>query len=128
MDRRRSQRVSEALREELAEIIGYETSDPRVGAVTVTGVRVSPDLRYAQVWVLCGETDRQPEALRALEGARHYLRRELAGRLRLWRVPELHFAVDSTAGTADRVEELLEQVKKDSRKLEESAENQPQES
>jgi ribosome-binding factor A len=125
MDRRRSQRVSEALREELVELIGYELSDPRVVAVTVTGVQVSPDLRSAQVWVLCGETDRQPQALRALEGARHYLRRELAGRLRLWRVPELHFAVDSTAGAVDRIEQLLERVKKDSQKPAEPAENQP---
>ena len=125
MDRRRSQRVSEVLREELAEIIEYGLSDPRVGAVTVNRVQVSPDLRSAQVWVLCGETDRQPQALRALEGARHYLRRELSGRLKLWRVPELHFAVDSTAGAEDRVGELLERIRKDSQKLENSTENQP---
>lgn len=125
MDRRRSQRVSEALREELAGMIEYELSDPRVGAITVTGVRVSPDLRSAQVWVLCGESDQQPQALRALEGARHYLRRQLAGRLRLWRIPELHFAVDSAAGAADRVEQLLERLRKDFQASEEPSESLP---
>jgi ribosome-binding factor A len=113
------------LREELAEIVEYELSDPRVGTVTVTGVQVSPDLRSAQVWVLCGEADQQRQALRALEGARHYLRRQLAVRLRLWRIPELHFAVDSMAGAADRVEQLLERVRKDSQKSKEPSENQP---
>jgi len=98
MDARRTERVAEALREELAEIIGYEMSDPRLAAVAVTGVAVSRDLRHAQVRVIAGgDCDQQREALRALEGARHWIRREVAARMRLWRIPEFHFQAEGRA-------------------------------
>lgn len=96
MDARRTERVAEALREELAEIIGYEMLDPRLAAVSVTGVAVSRDLRHAQVRVVAGgDLDQQREALRALEGARHWIRRAVAGRMRLWRIPEFHFQAEA---------------------------------
>jgi len=99
MDARRTARVAEAIRQELAEIIGYEMSDPRVAAVTVTDVAVSRDLRLAQVRVATGGGESQLRAaVAALEGARHWIRRELAGRLRLWRIPEFHFRADAEAG------------------------------
>ncbi len=95
MDARRTERVAEALREELAEIIGYEMSDPRLAAVAVTGVAVSRDLRHARVSVTAGGGPaEQQAALRALEGARHWIRRQVAVRLRLWRIPEFYFAAD----------------------------------
>ena len=98
MDARRAARVAEAIRQELAEIIGYEMADPRVAEVTVTGVEVSRDLRLAQVRVAAGgDADQQRAAVAALEGARHWIRRELAGRLRLWRIPEFHFQADADA-------------------------------
>lgn len=101
MDPRRTERVAEALREELAEIIGYEMLDPRLAAVSVTGVAVSRDLRHAQVRVIAGgDADQQREALRALEGARHWIRREVAGRMRLWRIPEFHFQADVSVAEA----------------------------
>jgi ribosome-binding factor A len=103
MDARRTERVAEALREELAEIIGYEMADPRLAEVAVTGVWVSRDLRSARVRVAAGgDEDRQQAALRALEGARHWIRREVAARMRLWRIPEFHFLaeVSGEAGAA----------------------------
>ena len=113
MDRHRTERVSEALREELAELIGYELSDARLSDITVGEVHVTPDMRHAHVSVLTsadpGEGD---EAMQALEGARNYLRRQLAARMRLFRVPELHFTRETPGGPADRVEELLERLRK----------------
>ncbi len=114
MDPHRAERVSEALREELAEIIGYELSDPRLGGVIVTEVHVTPDLRHAQVGITSGKS--ADEALAALEHASNYLRRELAARLRMFRVPELHFEAAGTNGPANRVEELLERVRKSRRR------------
>jgi ribosome-binding factor A len=117
MDAHRAQRVSDALREELAEIIEYELSDPRLSGVTVTGAHVTPDLRHAQVLILSGgsgEQDRQ--AVEALEHACNYLRHELSRRLRLWRVPELHFAADEPGGAGNRIEVLLERVRKNRKK------------
>lgn len=117
MDAHRAHRVSEALREELAEIIEYELSDPRLSGVTVTGAQVTPDLRHAHVLIVSGGTaDQGRQALEALDHASGYLRRELSSRLRLWRIPELHFAADEPSGAASRVEELLARVRKSRKK------------
>jgi ribosome-binding factor A len=113
MDQHRSERVSEAIREELAEIIGYEMTDPRIGPVDVTEVLVSPDMRHARVRLhLGGDEKSRVATLRALEGARHFLRRELASRLRLFRSPELHVEADLETGSEARLERLLRQVQK----------------
>jgi ribosome-binding factor A len=112
MDSHRGERVSEALREELGELIAYELSDPRIGEAAVTEVLLSPNMRHAQVRLhLSSEAARQQETIRALEGARHFLRRELAKRLNLFRVPELHFEADVSADTA-RLGQLLKRVRR----------------
>jgi len=113
MEGHRSERVSEALREELAELIGYEMADPRVASVDVTEIVVAPDMRHARVRISCpGDERSRLEALRALDGARHFLRRELASRLRLFRIPELSFEADTDAGERGRVEELLRRIER----------------
>ncbi|HLY20623.1 MAG TPA: 30S ribosome-binding factor RbfA [Bryobacteraceae bacterium] len=113
MQGHRSQRVSEAVREELSEIIGFELSDPRLIAVDVTDVAVTPDSRHANVKVsLSGAEKEQAAALAALEHARNYLRHELASRLNLRRIPELHFEPDYWPDAPGRVEILLKRAKK----------------
>ena len=113
MDSHRAERVSEALREELGELIAYELSDPRVAEATVTEVLVSPDMRHAQVRLhLNSDPAQQKETLHALEGARHLLRRQLAERLTLYRIPELHFEADLESGSDARMEYLLKRVRK----------------
>jgi ribosome-binding factor A len=113
MDEHRVQRVSEAVREELSEIIGFEMDDPRLAAVDVTEVHVSPDSRHAHVKVdVSGGEREQEQALTALDHARHYLRNELARRLNLRRIPELHFAADRFSDATGRVEVLLKRAKK----------------
>jgi ribosome-binding factor A len=113
MDERRTLRVSEAVREELCEIIGFETEDPRLLAVEVTEAHVSSDGRHATVKVAVhGAENEQRASLAALEHARHYLRQELASRLGLRHVPELHFQADRNAGADSRIEFLLRRAKK----------------
>lgn len=113
MDDHRVERVSEALREELYEIISFEMSDPRLVSVDVTGVHVSPDSRHATIMVaINGDEREQSGALAALDHARHYLRQELARRLNLRRIPELHFTADRWAESSDRVQLLLKRAKK----------------
>jgi ribosome-binding factor A len=122
MDQHRAERVSETVREELAEIISFEMEDPRLATVDVNDVRVGPDLRHAHVRVaLCGDERAQRAALQALDHARHYLRNELARRLNLRKIPELHFEPDPAADASERVEVLLERAKK----MRRSTENQP---
>jgi ribosome-binding factor A len=94
-------------------MIAYELSDPRIGDATVTEVLVSPDMRHAQVRLhLSEKTDEQKATIRALEGARHFLRRQLAGRLNLFRVPELHFETDVSSTATGRMEHLLKRVRR----------------
>ena len=113
MDAHRRQRVSEALREELAEMIAYELSDPRIGDVVVTEVLVSPDLKHAQVRLhLSDEARQRQDTLRALDGARHFLRRQLTERLNLFRVPELHFEADIYSGINSRMGHLLKRIRR----------------
>jgi len=113
MDERRVLRVAEAVREEIAEIVAFELDDPRLADVAVTDVHVSPDGRYARIRVaLSGDERQQRDALAALDHARHYLRHELAARLSLRLVPELHFDQDRNADADNRIETLLQRAKK----------------
>src|SRR5438445_12186693 len=113
MDERRTLRVSEAVREELTEIIGFETSDPRLLAVDVSEVVVSPDARHATIRVaIRGNEREQKQSLDALERARHYLRHELATRLSLRHVPELHFTQDRNPDVESRIDFLLKRARK----------------
>jgi ribosome-binding factor A len=113
MDNHRAERVSAALREELGELIGYELSDPRIGDATVTEVLVSPDMKHAQVRLhLAAEPAERQKTIEALEGARHFLRRQLADRLTLYRIPELHFEPDVALTDNDRFETLLKRIRR----------------
>jgi ribosome-binding factor A len=113
MDVRRILRVSEAIREELSEIIGFEMNDPRLSAVDVTLVQVSPDSRHAVIKIASKGTEpQQNQVLAALEHASGYLRRELAFRLQLRHVPELHFEQDKNPEADSRIDFLLRRAKK----------------
>lgn len=108
----RTERISEALREELTELIGYELSDPRISSATVTGIEVSPDKRHALVLIAVAEGSDTPAALAALEHAKPFLRHQLAVRLELFRIPELHFEADVATELGGRMENLLKRIKK----------------
>jgi ribosome-binding factor A len=113
MDERRTLRVSEALREELIELIGFETEDPRLLAVEVTEVQVSPDGRHANIRVVVrGNQKEQKLSLDALEHAAGYLRHEMASRLSLRHIPELHFEQNRVADVESRIDFLLKRVRK----------------
>ena len=113
MDPRRSERVAEALREELEELITGELTDPRIEVSEVVEVLVSPDARRARVRLLLpGDAASQKETLAALGGARGFLKRELASRLDIFRLPELQFEAAISAELGPRVESLLKRVRR----------------
>ncbi len=113
MDNHRAGRVSEALREELGEMIAYELSDPRIGEAVVTEVLVSPDMRHAQVRLhMSTDVDTQKGTIAALEGARGFLRHQLAERLNLFRIPELHFEADVKLAVNARMDQLMKRVRR----------------
>jgi ribosome-binding factor A len=104
----RPDRVGEEIRQVLAELLLREVHDPGVGFVTLTRVKVSPDLQLARVfYTLMGDDGKQREAQRALERTVPFLRRQIASRIRLRRVPELRFQLDESIAHQDRIERIL---------------------
>jgi ribosome-binding factor A len=110
----RIRRVDEAVREVLADAVSQDLKDPRVGFVTVTEVRTSPDLRQARVFVsVFGTADEKAATLDGLRSAHGIMQARIARELRLKRTPALEFALDETAERAARLEALIEDVTKD---------------
>lgn len=103
----RTSRVSEEFREILAEEVP-KLKDPRVGFVTITGVRVTPDLRRAVVFYTAMGDERDRRATAAgLRSARAHLRKVIGQQVRLKVLPDLEFEEDETVETADRIERLI---------------------
>ena len=110
----RTVRLGEQIRQDLADLLVREVRDPGIGFVTITRVRVTEDLLQARAfYTTLGDPAAAQKTARALERAVPFLRRAIGQRLRLRRVPELTFAVDEAVGHQARVEELLEQIKRD---------------
>ena len=96
------------MREEIAEVVGFELDDPRVEMVTVTEVSVSDDLRDAKVYVLIdGSEDEVKKALRALQNAAVFVRQQVAMNLSMRFAPHLHFVRDSAEENASRINSIL---------------------
>jgi ribosome-binding factor A len=113
LDPHRNQRVSESIREELDELIGYELSDPRVGPATVAEVHLSPDFRRAHIrLVLTGSAEEQAATLEAINHAKQFLRHQLAERIQLHHTPDLHFEAALSAGLSAKVPQILRRIKR----------------
>ncbi len=96
---------------EVSDILARGVRDPGVGFVTLTRVRVTEDLLQARIYyTTLGGADQRQRTARALERAQPFIRRSLASRLRLRRVPEIAFAFDQSIAHQARVEELIEQI------------------
>ncbi|MEZ5344078.1 MAG: 30S ribosome-binding factor RbfA [Pyrinomonadaceae bacterium] len=110
---RRPERMAEALREEITEIVGFELVDPRVQTATVTDVRVADNLRDASVYVLIeGEEKDIDAAMIALKNASSYVRQQVALNLNLHHAPHIHFVRDTVEENATRIEKILEDISK----------------
>ncbi len=109
---RRPQRVAEAIREAVAEFLQEEARDPRIGMVTVTGVKVTADLKRAVVAVMVhGDEAAKKESLKGLAHAAGAIRRTIGDRLTLKTVPEVVFELDRELERAARLDALLAQLK-----------------
>lgn len=106
----RTDRINEQLRQEIALLL-REIRDPRVGMVTVTAVKASPELDHARVFVtMLGDESGRAESVAGLQSAAAFVRGQLGRRLHMRRIPELHFEVDRTLEEATRIETLLREV------------------
>lgn len=117
---RRTERVGESVRAELARVLREEVTDPAIGLVTLTGVEVAPDLRSARVyWSVMGaggddddeaEAERVAATARGLARAAGFLRRRLAAALPTRRVPELRFRHDPSLALGTRTLAILREI------------------
>jgi ribosome-binding factor A len=108
----RIERLDSLIRQEISQLLQRQVKDPRLGNfVAVTEVSVSPDLKYAKVFVSCiGNEEVKQETLSGLEAASGFLRRQLAKRLRLRRIPELSFHWDDSIERGTHLLQLIDEV------------------
>jgi len=105
---RRAERVGEAVREVIADMLVSEIKDPRIGMVTLTTVELTDDLQHAKVYFSCvGGQDVRERSLHGLRSAAGFIRAQVARRLKLRYAPELIFQFDPSLETADRLATLL---------------------
>ncbi len=105
----RMRRVDGAIREVLSDALTQDLKDPRIGFVTVTDVKTTPDLRRARVYVtVLGGEDVRAASLAGLQSAHGVLQRRVNAELRMKRTPTLEFVYDETTDRAMRVEQLLD--------------------
>ncbi|MFL6215032.1 MAG: 30S ribosome-binding factor RbfA [Blastocatellia bacterium] len=122
MTGRRQERLAEQIKEEVSMIIAGEVEDPRVADVTVTDARLTPDLRYAKIYVIVLGSDKEiDESLAALKHAAGFIRTQLGAALRMRRTPELHFVYDNTTEAATRIEKILSEEGEKARGREQAA-------
>ena len=104
----RPDRVGDQIRQELAELIAREVHDPGIGFLTITRVKLTPDLQNARVYyTTIGDEKARKETARALGRATPFLRRQIGRRLRLKHTPELEFFYDESIERQDRIERIL---------------------
>lgn len=107
------ERVAEALREELEELIGFELEDPRIHGVTVSQVHLSPDGKLASVAVLIeGSAQEKVRILEALQHAKPFLKSQLASRIRLYKIPDLRFEPAVDLAIQDRIPQLRRRMRR----------------
>ncbi len=107
----RPERVGAMVQELLGELFARGMRDPRIGLVTITGVKMSPDLREARVyWAVHGDPEQRKHTQKGLEKAKGFLRHEIAQSLKLRVTPDLHFSYDEAIDRGERIEQLIRQV------------------
>lgn len=107
---KRSQRVSDLLRKEIADIIIYRLKDPRIGFITVTGVDVTDDIKMARVYVSVFHAEEKNSTLEILNSAKSFIRSELSKRLRMKFIPSIEFRLDTSIEYGNRIEKLLKEI------------------
>src|SRR4030042_3525928 len=107
---KRSQRVSDLLREEIADIAIHRLKDPRIGFITITGVDVTDDIKMAKIFVSVLKNEDKKTTLDILNSAKSFIRSELSKRLRMKSIPSIEFMLDSSIEYGDKIDKLLKKI------------------
>ena len=112
----RSNKISALIQEELSLIFLHKIQDPELGLVTITNVKVSPDLKIAKVYLSILDKEKREYVMNHVESLKGFIRTELAHRVRIKNTPELNFYVDDTLDYVERMEELFNKIHKNDSK------------
>jgi ribosome-binding factor A len=104
----RSHRVAEQIQRELADLLQFEVKDPRVGMVTLTEVEVTGDMAHAKIYYSANEGTAELQA--GLEKSSGFLRTQLAKRMLLRTVPQLHFVYDASIDRGMKLSKLIDEA------------------
>jgi ribosome-binding factor A len=116
---KRSARVGDLIREEIADIIMNKIKHKTLGFVTVTGAKVSDDLRHATVYLSVLNDEEGDRTVRKLNSSASFIKGELGRRLKMKYVPELTFRIDESIAYGRKIDRLLDEVKSERRSLDE---------
>jgi ribosome-binding factor A len=110
---KRSQRVSDLVREEVADIIMYRLKDPRIGFVTVTGVDMTDDLKHARVFISVLKEEDRELSVRILNDAKVFIRSALGKRLKMKSIPSVEFRLDTSIEYGSKIDGLLKKIREE---------------
>ena len=112
----RSLRVADQIQRELAEIMRTELKDPRIAMITLTGVEVTADYSHAKVfYTLMGDAAQRAETEAGLKQAGGFLRSQIARRIKLHSIPQLHFIYDASIERGFELSRLIDEAVADSK-------------
>lgn len=108
---KRSVRVGDLIKKEIADIIMHKLKDPRLGFVTVTEAKVSDDLRHAKIYISVFEDAKREETLKILMSSARFIRSELAKRVKIKFIPEILFRFDASLEYGAKIDKILHEIK-----------------
>ena len=109
MNKIRKERLEKIISRDIAEIINFESNNPDLSLISVTGVDLSNDGSYAKVYI---SANKENKALESLNNAKGFIRSSLAKKLDIKKTPELNFVIDKSFTSGNRIEELLNDINK----------------
>lgn len=117
----RIDKVENLIKEEISLIFLHKLQDMDLGFLTITNVRVSPDLKVAKIYLSILEKEKRELALDKIENKKGYIRSELAHRIRIKFIPELKFFLDDTLDYVEKIEGLIKKIHEDDNKTDEGS-------
>jgi len=106
----RIDKVSSLIKEELSLIFLHKVQDPTFGMITVTNVKMSPDLKHTKVYLSVYDKEKRTQVLDRVNEIKGMIRTQLAGRIQVRFVPELHFFIDDTMDYVEKMEDLFKKI------------------
>jgi len=106
----RSEKIASLIKEELSLIFLYKIQDPTLGLVTITSVKLTPDHKIVKIYLSVYEKERREIILEKVNNIKGMIRSELASRIKLRFVPDLHFYIDDTLDYVEKMEDLFKKI------------------